>query len=83
MREKNLVMKVTMIKKTNTIISLWIIAIVATLAIFAYELNMFGFLIADAVLLVILLCSNVFTIIYGFINSGRKAYGTETEYNKF
>ena len=76
-------MKNTIIKKTNVIISLWLIVIVAVLVVFGYELDNFGFYIASAVMLALLLGSNLFTIVYGIVYQQRYATRRETEYNNY
>ena len=76
-------MKNTIIKKTNVIISLWLIVIVAVLVVFGYELDNFGFYIAGAVMLALLLGSNLFTIVYGIVYQQRYATRRETEYNNY
>ena len=73
-------MKATMIKKLNTILSLWLLAILTTLIIFGYELSLFGFYIAAVVVMGVLLTLNVFTLITGFIYSNKKSLERETEY---
>ena len=76
-------MKNLAIKKINTIISLWLIVIVGTLAILGYELDMFGFYIAGTVFLSMLLVSNVVTLINGMINDTQKVEERKTEYTKY
>lgn len=76
-------MTVTMIKKLNTVISLWLVSIIITLVIFGYQLNMFGFYIAGGVFAGILLSLNIFMIIFGFVSQTKKALERETEYTKF
>lgn len=76
-------MKATMVKKLNTIVSLWLVAIIAALVIFGYELNMFGFYVAAIVVGVPLLISNVFTIATGLVSQTRFAKEQETEYRNY
>ena len=76
-------MKVSMIKKLNTIISLWLIAIIVALGIFGYELDMFGFYIAGFVFMAILFASNAFTLTNGIIHAVRKVPEAEPEYTKY
>jgi len=58
-------MKATMIKKINLVVSLWLIAIIVCLCIFAYELDVFGCYIAAIAVGGLLLVSNLITIISG------------------
>lgn len=75
-------MKVTMIRKLNTIISLWLLAIIIALGFMGYKLDIFGFYIACAVIATVLLASNVFSLTVGILSTSKKALGTEPEYNK-
>lgn len=76
-------MTVTMTKKLNTVLSLWLLTIIVTLVILGYQLNMFGFYIASGVVAGALLLINVFTIIYGFTCGGKRAIEREKEYTKY
>ena len=74
-------MKATMIKKFNIIISLWFIAIIATLCVFGYELSMNGFFVAALVVGALLLASNFINLVSGIIFSRPKRVETKKEYN--
>ena len=76
-------MKNTIIKKINVIVSLWLIAIIATLPTFGYQLDNFGFYIAAAVFGALLLLTNSFTVIHGIMYHTRYVSKRETEYNKY
>lgn len=76
-------MRATMVKKLNTIVSLWLVAIIAALVVFGYELNIFGFYVAAIVVGVPLLISNVFTIVNGIASQARFAKEQETEYRNY
>ena len=76
-------MKNTMIKKFNVVISLWLIAVMATLIVFGTQLANNGFYIAAMVVGVILLAINVFTIVSGITSASKKATSQERSYRKF
>ena len=73
-------MKVTTIKKTNVIISLWLVAIIATLLVFGYQLNLNGFYIASLVLAGIVLIMNAGVLWMGLFLSPKTAKETNTQY---
>ena len=60
-------MKLTTIKKFNLVISLWLVVILATLAIFGYELNSYACYIAAAVIGAIVVLMNLGVLISGLI----------------
>ena len=74
-------MKVTQYKKLSFVISLWLLAIMATLIVFGYQLEMYGFYIASAVVAVPLLFTNIFNLVNGLIHSRSKAIAAKREYN--
>ena len=76
-------MKITMIKKFSVVISLWLIAIIATLIVFGYQLAHNGFYIAAMSVGTVLLAINVFTIVSGITSANKKAVVQEREYRKF
>ena len=76
-------MKNTMIRKFNVVISLWLIAIIATLIVFGTQLANNGFYIAAAVVGAVLLAINVFTIVSGITSAKEKATSQERSYKKF
>ncbi len=76
-------MKATMVKKLNTIVSLWLIAIIGALIVFGYQLNMFGFYIAAIVVAAILLVSNIVSITAGILSIAKLSKEQETEYRKY
>ena len=76
-------MKHTMIRKLNTVISLWLLAIIVTLCIFAYELDMIAFYIVAAVITALLLGTNTYTLVSGLIIADRKAVKRQAKYNKY
>ena len=76
-------MKHTMIRKLNTVISLWLLAIIVTLCIFAYELDMIAFYIVAAVITAMLLGTNTYTLVSGLIIADRKTVKRQAKYNKY
>ena len=76
-------MKNTMIKKFNVVISLWLIAVMATLIVFGTQLANNGFYIAAMVVGVILLAINVFTIVSGITSASKKAASQQRSYRKY
>ena len=74
-------MKLTTIKKFNVVISLWLVVIMITLAIFGYELNTYGCFIASAVVGGIAIASNLFTLVSGIIAPARQEKRVSKEYN--
>ena len=75
-------MKATMIKKYNLIISLWLIAIVALLCIFGYQLGANGCYVAAAVFGGLLLISNSINLVSGVITNRVSLTKTENKYNQ-
>ena len=76
-------MKNTMIKKFNVVISLWLIAVMATLIVFGTQLANNGFYIAAMVVGVILLAINVFTIVSGITSASKKTAAQQRSYRKY
>ena len=76
-------MKATMVRKLNTIVSLWLIAVIAALVVFGYELDMFGFYIAGIVVAAILVISNIVSITTGVLSVTKLSKEQETEYRKY
>lgn len=74
-------MRVTMIKKFNIIISLWLILIFATLCLLGFQLGINGFYIAALVVGSLLVASNLINLISGIISSRPKSIQTKKEYN--
>ena len=76
-------MKTTMVRKFNVVISLWLIAVIATLIVFGYQLTNNGFYIAAMVVGTLLLSINVFTIVSGITSASKKSVSQQEEYRKF
>ncbi len=76
-------MKNTMIKKFNVVISLWLIAIMATLIIFGYQLAINAFYIAAMSVGAVLLSINVFTVVSGITSASKKAAAQQEKYGKY
>ena len=76
-------MKNTMIRKFNVVISLWLIAIMATLIVFGTQLANYGFYIAATVVGAFLLAINVFTIVSGITSASKKAASQQRSYRKY
>ena len=76
-------MKATLIKKFNIVLSLWMIAIIATLVVFGYKLGVYGFYVAASVVCLVLLSINVLTVISGLISTRGSSLKTREQYNKF
>lgn len=62
-------MRITMIKKFNIIVSLWLVAVIGVLCVFGFQLNSSGCYIAALVFAGMLLISNVINLISGIMNS--------------
>ena len=60
-------MNLTTIKKFNLVISLWLVVVLATLAIFGYELSNYGCYIAAAVVGAVIVLMNLGVLISGLI----------------
>ncbi len=60
-------MKLSIIKKFNIVISLWLIVVLVTLAIFGYELANYGCYIAAAVVGALIVTNNLVVLISGII----------------
>lgn len=76
-------MRVTMIKRLNTIISLWLLAVIAALVVIGLELEMNGFFVACGVVGVILLISNVITVTTGVRASYQRSLQRQKEFKNF
>ena len=74
-------MKITIYRKFNTIISIWLIAIIAVLCVLGIKLDVFAFYIAAGVVATPLLATNVINFVFGLISSRSKALQTKREYN--
>ena len=74
-------MKLSMVKKFNLVISLWLVVIMLVLAIFGHELDMYGFYIASAVTGGLAIVSNVGVIISGLILPSMHEKRVSKEYN--
>ncbi|MBO4855812.1 MAG: hypothetical protein J5511_00365 [Bacilli bacterium] len=74
-------MKLSMVKKFNVIISLWLVVIMLVLAIFGHELDMYGFYIASAVIGGFAVVSNVGVLISGLILPSIHQKRVSKEYN--
>ena len=72
-----------MIKRFNVVISLWLIVIIATLVIFGYYLNAYGFYIAAMVFGTVLASINVLTIISGATSANKNLVKTEEKYSNY
>ena len=60
-------MKLSIIKKFNIVVSLWLLVVLVTLAIFGYELANYGCYIAAAVVGAIIVANNLIVLISGLI----------------
>lgn len=60
-------MKLSIIKKFNIVVSLWLLVVLVTLAIFGYELTNYGCYIAAAVVGAIIVINNLIVLISGLI----------------
>ena len=76
-------MKVTMINKLNVIVSLWILAIMGTLMIFGYQLNMNGFYYAGLVMAAVLFIINTCHLVFGICVHNRSLAKAKAEYKKY
>ena len=76
-------MKVTIIKKTNVIVSLWLVSIIATLLVFGYQLNLNGFYIASIVLAGITLIMNTGVLCMGLFLAPKHAKEAKAQYRKY
>ncbi len=74
-------MSLSTIKKFNVVISLWLLAILITLALFGYHLDNFGCYIAAAVVGAIIVINNLSVIISGLIIPSRVQKRASREYN--
>lgn len=76
-------MKATMIKRFNVVISLWLIAIIGTLVIFGYELDLIGCYIAAMVVGILLAATNIITLVSGLTLSNRKLIKNKEKYSNY
>ena len=60
-------MKLSIIKKFNIVVSLWLLVVLVTLTIFGYELANYGCYIAAAVVGAIIVTNNLIVLISGLI----------------
>lgn len=74
-------MKALVYRKFNLVLSFWLLAVMATLCVFGYKLDVFGCYVAAGVLALPLLASNIFNLITGYIYSRNKAVQTRREFN--
>ena len=74
-------MKTTAYKKFNLIISFWLLAIMTTLCVLGYKLDVFAFYVAAGVLALPLLVMNTIRLVSGYIYSRNKAVQTRREFN--
>lgn len=73
-------MKATTIKRINLVVSLWLIAIIVCLCIFAYEFDVFGCYIAAIAVAGLLLASNLITIISGITRIRQTSVQSKRQY---
>ena len=71
----------TMVKKFNIVISLWLVVILATLAIFGYELSNYRCYVAAAVIGAIVVFMNVGVLISGLIAPAVHEKRVSKQYN--
>ena len=71
----------TMVKKFNIVISLWLVVILATLAIFGYELSNYGCYVAAAVVGAIVVLMNLGVLISGLIAPAVHEKRVSKQYN--
>lgn len=76
-------MKATMIKRFNVVISLGLIAIIGTLVIFGYELDLIGCYIAAMVVGTLLVVTNIITLVSGLTLSNRKLIKNKEKYSNY
>ena len=74
-------MNISIIKKFNIVISLWLLVVFVTLAIFGHELNIYGCYIAAAVVGAIIVINNLAVLISGIIIPIRHEKRVSKEYN--
>ena len=72
-----------MIKRFNVVVSLWLIVIIATLVVFGYHLNAYGFYIAAMVIGTVLATINVVTIISGVTSANKKLIKSKEKYSNY
>ena len=75
------IMKITIYRKFNTIISFWLVAVIALLCMLGFKLDVFAFYIAASVVAVPLLATNIINFVFGIISSRSKALQAKREYN--
>ena len=74
-------MKLSIIKKFNIVISLWLVVVLTTLAIFGYELANYGCYIAAAVVGAIIITNNLIVLISGLIAPVVREKRVSRQYN--
>ena len=74
-------MKLSIIKKFNIVISLWLIVVLVTLAIFGYELANYGCYIAAAVVGAVIVTNNLIVLISGLIAPAVHEKRVSRQYN--
>ena len=74
-------MNLTTIKKFNLVITLWLVVILATLAIFGYELGNYGCYIAAAVVGALVVVMNLAVVISGLIAPAVHEKRVSKQYN--
>ena len=72
-----------MIKRFNVVISLGLIAIIGTLVIFGYELDLIGCYIAAMVVGTLLVVTNIITLVSGLTLSNRKLIKNKEKYSNY
>ena len=75
-------MKVTMIKKFNIIISLWLIAIIALLVVLGLQLSNSGFFIGALVFAGLLAASNTINLVSGIKNYRIRIAESKKQFNR-
>ena len=75
-------MKVTMIKRFNIIISLWLIAVITVLCVFGVQLGNSGCYVAALVFGGLLLVSNTINLVSGIMNSRIKIHESKKQFNR-
>lgn len=74
-------MKFSIIRKFNIIVSLWLVVVLALLAIFGYELGNYGCYIAAAVVGAIIVVMNLAVMISGLIAPAVQEKRVSKQYN--
>ena len=74
-------MKLSIIKKLNIVVSLWLVVVLVTLAIFGHELANYGCYIAAAVVGAVIITNNLIVLISGLIAPVVREKRVSRQYN--